>query len=147
MFAIAYASNANCSFDEEQLQDLAAQAAARNAQIDITGYLFFRSGQFFQYLEGEEQSVRTLLASIQRDDRHDVFRCIELGTIDQRNFADWRMRYVTAADLVQIELEDVAKDILLRMKEPAFSNEVVTEHVLRVVQKISERRMRMGTVS
>lgn len=144
MFTLVYASTATSPFKEGDLQKLATFASKRNASDEITGYLFYRHEKFFQYLEGDEARVRALYESIGRDERHEIFREIELGEIDERQFSDWAMRYVTASELAQIELEDVAQDILARMTEPTFTTEAISRHVMNVVQKIAKFRIEIG---
>lgn len=63
-----------------------------NQQHGITGILCYGNGQFLQCIEGEKAHVFALKQRIFIDSRHKNVEMLLLKTIDQRSFADWRMR-------------------------------------------------------
>lgn len=144
MFALAYISRAKQPFDEPELIGLARQAAEKNRRLAVTGYLNFRRGIFFQYLEGEETTVRELMDTIAADERHEVLNVVALGEMPARRFSDWSMRYVTPHEFSVIHLEDVLESVLKTMLGPTFAPPVVQETVLRLVAKIAESRGRLA---
>ncbi len=100
LMRLAYASKA--TFEESPIEQGIEPNVARilmssrtnNAQSEIVGGLYYGDGRFFQYLEGEEESVRKLYDKISKDQRHtDVTTLLE-EPIDERTFASWSMKYV-----------------------------------------------------
>jgi hypothetical protein len=140
MFAIAYASKSNRIFSELELADLAAKAAEKNDSLRITGYLNFKNGTFFQYLEGAEAAVRSLMTEIADDDRHTIVNVVELGEVGQRRFKGWSMRYLTPYDMSSIRMEDVLENVLVSMSDKTFGHEKVRNTVIRIVDKIATAR-------
>lgn len=144
MFALAYISRAKQQFDEPDLIGLAHQAAEKNRRLAVTGYLNFRRGIFFQYLEGVETAVRGLMDTIAADPRHEVLNMVSLGEMPERRFADWSMRYITPNEFSVIHLEDVLEGVLKTMLGHTFELPVVQATVLRLVVRISESRGRLA---
>jgi hypothetical protein len=147
MFALAYISRATQQFEEPDLIGLAHQAAEKNRRLAITGYLNFRRGIFFQYLEGVETTVRELMETIAADPRHEVLNVVPLGEMPQRRFSEWSMRYITPSEFSAIHLEDVLEGVLKTMLRPTFAPPVVQETVLRLVAKIAESRGQLAQLS
>ncbi|CAM3546445.1 hypothetical protein GCM10016272_09850 [Psychrobacter glaciei] len=63
-----------------------------NEQHGITGTLCYGNGHFLQCIEGEKSNVLALQKRIFADSRHKNVQVLLLQVIDQRSFADWRMR-------------------------------------------------------
>jgi hypothetical protein len=147
MFALAYISRAKQQFDDPDLIGLAHQAAEKNRGLAITGYLNFRRGVFFQYLEGVETTVHELMDVIARDPRHEVLNIVPLGEMPERRFSDWSMRYITPKEFSVIHLEDVLEGVLKTMLGHTFQLPAVQETVLRLVGKIVESRGRLAQLS
>jgi len=63
-----------------------------NEQHGITGTLCYGNGHFLQCIEGEKSNVLALQKRIFADSRHKNVQVLLLRVIDQRSFADWRMR-------------------------------------------------------
>ena len=80
----------------EDLEDILEQAQSRNAENQITGALVYVDGSFLQVLEGEQESVETLMQVISRDLRHETIAILQAGEIPSAAFADWKMAYVSA---------------------------------------------------
>jgi len=74
-------------FDEVE-----AHARDYNEQQGITGTLCYGNSHFLQCIEGEKAKVLALQQRIFADNRHKNIKILLLETIDQRIFADWRMR-------------------------------------------------------
>lgn len=73
------------------LADIMNVAQTQNRAHQLTGFLCFGNGYFFQYLEGEKQAVEQLFDNIQRDVRNRNVTLISDGLIDKRLFQDWQM--------------------------------------------------------
>ena len=63
-----------------------------NEQHGITGTLCYGNGHFLQCIEGKKSNVLALQKRIFADSRHKNVQVLLLQVIDQRSFADWRMR-------------------------------------------------------
>jgi len=88
---LLYVSSASHPLSTTELDALLAQSRNRNAQLGITGLLLYRDGNFMQAIEGPEESMRTVYASILRDPRHhDVISVIDMP-VAARSFPDWAM--------------------------------------------------------
>ncbi|WP_201598266.1 BLUF domain-containing protein [Psychrobacter vallis] len=74
-------------FDEVE-----SHARDYNQQHGITGILCYGNGHFLQCVEGEKADVFALKQRIFADSRHKNVEMLLLQTIDERSFADWRMR-------------------------------------------------------
>lgn len=59
----------------------------------LTGCLHYENGTFFQWLEGPWQQVFHLLDMLREDDRHMSMTVLDQGTLTQRLFKDWDMRF------------------------------------------------------
>jgi hypothetical protein len=144
MFSLAYISRATQQFDEQALVDLAKHAAEKNRRLAVTGYLYFRNGIFFQYLEGVSATVQELMDAITADPRHEVLNTVHLGESPDRRFRDWSMRYVTPSEIAMVRLEDVLESVLKTMLGHDFERATVLETVMRLVTKIAEARGQFG---
>ncbi|WP_010201745.1 BLUF domain-containing protein [Psychrobacter sp. PAMC 21119] len=74
-------------FDEVE-----GHARDHNEQHGITGTLCYGNGHFLQCIEGKKSNVLALHKRIFADSRHKNVQILLLRVIDQRSFADWRMR-------------------------------------------------------
>lgn len=93
--------------DEKVVQDILVHARRRNAQLGLTGALVFTHQRFAQYLEGPEESIAELMASIRRDSRHRDIFLIESGQSDRRRFAIWDMAYAGPSDLIAAHVDNL----------------------------------------
>jgi len=95
MKRIKYASRFSKPLTEKELDQLGQQAAAKNAELGVTGILMASGGMFYQVIEGPAEAVDSLFAAIAGDERHtDV---VVLGTeedVSSRLFPDWSMKTV-----------------------------------------------------
>lgn len=65
-----------------------------NAELDITGALFFGNNYFLQFLEGSRGNVNHLYRKISQDERHENLQVLEFKEVSSRYFAEWTMKYV-----------------------------------------------------
>lgn len=103
MHAILYVSDAVEDFGPEELSRLATHARERNGELGVTGYLYFESGRFFQYIEGEAAVVEALMERIDEDDRHLVLGRLQQEVRDGRRFPKWSMGLVQSAGVPRVE--------------------------------------------
>lgn len=92
---ISYISRFSKPMDQSQLQQLGDAAAEKNGHLDITGILMASGGLFYQVLEGPEEAVDQIYASISGDSRHTDLLLLQTER-DQagRLFPDWSMKTV-----------------------------------------------------
>ena len=76
------------------LSDIMTVAQRENSAHQITGFLCFGNGYFFQYIEGEKLAIEQLFGNIQRDGRNRDVTLKSKGVIEQRLFQDWQMLMV-----------------------------------------------------
>lgn len=93
MHLIAYVSDFLPGPDpvEKVLADIVRSAKKRNPQYKVTGVLFFVNGQFLQVIEGLEDDLKSLMARIEEDDRHDNIEYLIDTPIERRAFQQWNM--------------------------------------------------------
>lgn len=103
LFHLGYVSTETRPLPGAELLELLESARRANEQQDLTGLLLHREHSFFQVLEGEERVVRNLFARICKDDRHQRVELLFEGSIEAREFEDWRMGFV------QLDEVDVAR--------------------------------------
>lgn len=138
-----YASEAVRPFDEDDLDALAEQAAVRNARLGVTGYLHYHAERrtFFQYIEGERETVLALMDEIAADPRHRLVNRLDLGERGVRLFPGWSMRFLRTGDVRAIRLEDVFESVLRTMRAPVFRPEASLPIVLRLVRRLALRQI------
>ena len=78
------------------LADLFSLARSNNKKRGITGALLISGDWFAQTLEGEEETVRAVFATIERDARHEHISVLEEGSVPARAFSRWAMARVSA---------------------------------------------------
>jgi hypothetical protein len=79
-------------FDDTILSQILLTARRNNANAHITGCLICRADLYLQLLEGPDEAINRLYASIEEDDRHlEVTRRMARET-DTRLFGQWAMR-------------------------------------------------------
>jgi hypothetical protein len=98
LFSSVYTSVATAPLDDAGLSDILTASRKNNSKVDVTGILLHRDGRFIQFLEGPEAAVRTVLARIEADPRHDKVRVLLEDTIATRQFAEWTMGYQPAGE-------------------------------------------------
>jgi hypothetical protein len=142
MHGIVYVSRALVPFGPEELDALASRAAERNAELGVTGYLFFEKDRFIQYIEGEGDAVRGLMTRIEQDPRHEVLNQL-FGEVAERRFPAWSMQRLQQHDLAEIRLERPLSDYLLFTAPAAHRTENWSDTVWRMVQTLSKFRNRL----
>lgn len=69
-------------------------ALSRNSANGVTGALMFNEGKFTQVLEGDQDAVKKIFDSIQRDPRHTDVSVLATQTARARRFSSWAMAFV-----------------------------------------------------
>lgn len=95
-YQIIYSSDSTTPMQSDDLEDLLEHARDRNAQRGITGALLYVDGVFLQILEGEAATLKTLMARIALDLRHESVTVLQEGYVRAPRFSDWTMAYIGA---------------------------------------------------
>jgi len=93
MFSLAYVSVAAVPFSNPQLIELLEKSRVNNEALGVTGMLLYKDGRFLQAIEGDEDSVKSLMAKISADPRHRDIAILLQGAIARREFPDWSMGF------------------------------------------------------
>ena len=105
---INYISSFAQDMSNDEIEELARQAAKKNAENDITGVLMARGGVFFQIIEGPEENIDRLFTTILKDPRHEkvITLGIQIGDI-QRLFLGWNMKAINLDTTLSERLQPV----------------------------------------
>lgn len=115
MHQLVYLSRARRAFTQDDLVQLCARSASKNAGNHVTGLLLYDGKRFMQALEGEEPAVRAAMRRIEDDPRHYNIDYLTDRPIENRRFGDWAMDFKPAAsgccsrEFLQKVKEDVAQ--------------------------------------
>ncbi len=93
MHLIAYTSHANenPSNISETLKHISKTAKNNNANMGITGVLFYQNGRFLQIIEGEKKQLESLMKVIKEDKRHKNIERLIDTPMKNRGFGNWNM--------------------------------------------------------
>ena len=69
-YVISYVSTINPNVSEIDIGNLMDYVKIQNNSLNITGILIYADGNFFQVLEGEKETIKTLFERIKKDKRH-----------------------------------------------------------------------------
>ncbi len=94
LVTLCYQSRAKRRPSSGDLDELVAEARARNKQFGVTGMLVNEGDRFFQWLEGPETALEGLWSSIRRDDRHGDIELLGEGVTPIRLFSEWDLRFL-----------------------------------------------------
>ena len=114
MHSLLYRSTSRPGLLASDLNAIVDEATSRNASLGVTGLLLHGQletvasapGEFVQWLEGPEDAVESLYASIARDPRHADLEVLGRGPLtsgledgDGRLFPRWSMGLVRMSEL------------------------------------------------
>jgi hypothetical protein len=97
---LAYASEATFepSSEEQGVEPNVARilmaSRRNNGKCELVGGLYYGDNRFFQYLEGEQDDVRTTYERIKVDSRHRNITKLIDEPLKERTFSNWSMKYV-----------------------------------------------------
>lgn len=122
MIHLVYLSSATHLFSKQELLDLLQKARSNNHQLNVSGMLLYKDGNFIQVLEGEAAQVRPLFETINRDPRHSGVIVLLDEEISERQFPDWSMGFRDLSDKAVQSLPGFSQfmnqaDNLQRLKE------------------------------
>lgn len=93
LVAIVYVSSATKHLEEDEILEILRVARRKNQELDITGMLLYRDGNFLQVLEGPAGAVESVIQKIKSDHRHKGIILMSRKHIEERQFGDWSMAF------------------------------------------------------
>lgn len=94
LIRVLYLSRAKPGLKQQDIRQILETSRSRNAALGITGVLCGGKSDFIQVLEGPEEHVIKLYATILDDPRHGDCALLSLAPIETRIFNEWSMGYV-----------------------------------------------------
>ncbi|HBQ03320.1 MAG TPA: blue light sensor protein, partial [Halieaceae bacterium] len=95
LFHLGYVSTETGDLGADGMIELLTEARKANSSRGITGLLLHRERSFYQVLEGTEAEVKHTFEAIEKDKRHDGIDILFQGEVEQREFADWQMGFLS----------------------------------------------------
>ncbi|GAB4244327.1 MAG: hypothetical protein Tsb0034_22480 [Ekhidna sp.] len=91
IFYTIYTSQPRSKITRELLDEVTSVSVENNKKKNVTGMLLGLENKFIQYLEGDEEEVKSLFETIRKDARHhDVYQWVS-GFAESRVFSEWSM--------------------------------------------------------
>jgi hypothetical protein len=107
MLRLLYASFSTLhpSDAESEIRSIVEVSVRKNATRGITGALLYSGKHFAQALEGEEDQVRGLMATIRTDRRHHSVMVTTEDESSSRRFEAWSLAYQGEATYIDRPIE------------------------------------------
>jgi hypothetical protein len=86
------------------IKDIVISSSKRNERLSVTGGLIFTGKHFGQILEGDGHHLDSLMASIERDERHRMLKVFDQADILVPRFASWSLMYAGPSHYVSKHL-------------------------------------------
>lgn len=94
VFQLVYLSHAVADISYTDIREILDVSRVHNAKEDITGILIYREGYFLQVLEGNKDSILSLVERIRQDDRNFKLRVLIESEGQNRLFSGWSMAFL-----------------------------------------------------
>ncbi|MEP9363259.1 BLUF domain-containing protein [Nocardioides sp. CN2-186] len=109
MLSLTYVSSTKELLTVPELVELLESIRPKNDQLELTGMLLYSGGNVIQTLEGPDDAVQSVFASIQKDPRHAGVVVVRREQIEARAFPEWSMAF---RNLGEREVHDVPDSLL-----------------------------------
>jgi len=94
MIQLAYTSLAPESLGSGDVFKIVERSAQNNGPAQLTGFLIYANGRFFQVIEGPLSGVDGLVRKLKTDPRHHTIKVVHHSSIAKRSFPTWRMKRI-----------------------------------------------------
>ncbi len=126
MIHLIYGSSTAYPMTDDELVEILNKARIKNKTLNITGMLLYKSGNFLQVLEGEEDVVMPLFRTIEKDPRHHNVQLIAKRAMKERAFPEWEMGFAKVDSLKPIDVPGFSEFLTdeldsERFREPVFA--------------------------
>jgi hypothetical protein len=95
---------------DSEITRIRSIAETRNTELGLTGVLIFSGRHFAQFLEGSDDKLVMMKASIARDRRHTDIRTLATPAIKQRRYGCWTLAYSGRATAIDRVLSDAIRE-------------------------------------
>lgn len=138
MKRMTYISRFAKAIDGGQLRELGDFASDKNKMLGVTGVLMATGGIFYQVLEGPEEHVDELYATIERDDRHaDLLLLSSDDGVTERLFSDWSMKLVNLDAASHIRLLP-----LKALIKAVFDQQMLVRNMMWAIERTVHHEMK-----
>jgi Sensors of blue-light using FAD len=138
LFYLVYCSRESAPFDKSGIDQLVAVAQRNNARHNITGWLVYSCGVFFQWLEGSRHDVQRLMLTIVADPRHNTIVVLtEEEEVRERIFSGWAMELVPPEDIRSVLVDAIG----------ASDDPKCATSLRRLLQELDSKAVAAGTTS
>ena len=99
LYRLVYLSSYIGIATEDSLRNIFETAAKNNVRDEITGFIIFYEGNFFQVMEGDADKVEACFSRIEKDRRHRMPTRLGVHSVEKREFTSWEaLYYLMSAD-------------------------------------------------
>lgn len=132
---LIYISKAARPLTPNDVEQIAISSTEKNKKSNITG-LMLQIGNFYvQVLEGQPWKLSSLLATIERDDRHVELRVIFREHTQSRLFPQWSMGYFNIEKYYHANHLDI-RQLIRYTNEACTKNATSTHALIQVIKSI-----------
>ena len=96
-------------------------SSKNNPGLGVTGVLFYHNRNFLQALEGEQEHLEELMATLEKDTRHTRITRLVDTEVARRGFPDWHM------DVFNLDADAVLDRRDLALYKEMFSTQCVMD--------------------
>lgn len=108
MYQIIFGGQALTPFTRDDLEELLRKSREKNRLLKISGLMIYKDSSFIQVLEGPDQAVRDLYATIEMDFRLTTVACLSSKPVVEREFGERTLGFCNISALTQEERPDLA---------------------------------------
>ncbi|GAA4703028.1 BLUF domain-containing protein [Nocardioides conyzicola] len=98
MLSLTYVSSTKELLSVQELVELLEAIRPKNDELELTGMLLYSGGNVIQTLEGPDETVEQIFASIEVDPRHTGVLVLLREQIEERAFPQWSMGFRNLGD-------------------------------------------------
>ena len=109
MLSLTYVSSTKELLSVPELVELLESVRPKNDELELTGMLLYSGGNVIQTLEGPDEAVLRVFASIEDDPRHTGIRVLKREQVETRTYPRWSMGF---RNLSERETHDVPDALL-----------------------------------
>lgn len=126
--AIAYVSQISLSVSDKEIMELLENSQQNNIEKDISGVLLYSEGNFFQVIEGEEETINSLFEKIKADQRHENIILIFDRPINKAAMDGYKSDFITNRKRYE---SDPISEYLLHIRTLDPKSQAVVKSVIR----------------
>lgn len=110
MKQLIYVSRPANEIEPHTVRDILTISYKMNSENNISGMLICDGEYFLQCIEGDEEAIDQLYSNICKDIRHFDIKLIGKIDIDQRDFQEWDMGYISSRKDIIDTIDELTSD-------------------------------------